>query len=62
MLSNERLNFLMSIKLVRGDFFAVALFESTTGKISVNQVELSELNTIIVRDQPREILVGEVSK
>lgn len=60
MLSNERLNFLMSIKQIKTDFFAVVLFESTTGKISVNQIELPELSTVIVRDQPREILVEEV--
>jgi DNA mismatch repair ATPase MutS len=50
----------MAIKQVGIDFFAIALFESTTGKVSVNQVELSELSTVIVRDQPREILVEEV--
>lgn len=61
MLSNERLNFLMAIKQIGIDFFAIALFESTTGKVSVNQVGLSELSTVIVRDQPREILVEEVS-
>jgi DNA mismatch repair ATPase MutS len=60
MLSNERLNFLISLKQIRTDFFAIALFESTTGKTSVNQIELSELSTVIVRDQPREILVEEV--
>ena len=50
----------MSIKQIKTDFFAVVLFESTTGKISVNQIELPELSTVIVRDQPREILVEEV--
>lgn len=50
----------MSIKQIKTDFFAVVLFESTTGKIWVNQIELPELSTVIVRDQPREILVEEV--
>lgn len=50
----------MSIKQIKADLFAVALFESTTGKISVSQIELPELSTVIVRDQPREILVEEV--
>ena len=51
----------MSIKQIRADFFAVALFESTTGKISVCQIELPELCSVVVRDLPREILVEEVS-